>query len=82
MLTVKSVLYGVTDSFYSKVPAELRDQWLIEINRIEAQLSLMLSHVEGEWENRVARAHLLRIWLPGIIGFAAGAIVASVVHWL
>ena len=53
-----------------------------EVNRIESQLSLMLSHQEGEHASIVAVLRNRTKLLPYALGFASGTLVTIVINFI
>lgn len=57
---------------------QIRDKIAAEVNRIEAAASLMLSHVEGQYESKVANIRVYNVLVPTIAGALSGAIVGFI----
>ena len=61
------------------VRVALADKLAAEVNRIEAQLSLMVSHLEGEQESVVARLKREKRYVPAVLGLVVGVVVTLIV---
>lgn len=74
-----------TDEERRKIEAvrdTLRDRLATEVNRIEAQLSLMVSYAEGKAASDLAIQRAKRIYFPWAVGFVAGAASALLAVFL
>lgn len=60
----------------------IREAVTTETNRIEGQLTLMLAHVEGQYESTIARLKLVKIRLPLLFGAAGGFVVGFIASLL
>lgn len=49
----------------------------VEVNRMEGQLSLMMSHLEGTYDSRLAKLLISRRIVPLFIGFVLGAVLTK-----
>ena len=74
MLNPKAVLHGLLGH-----KTELSPELAAEVNRIEAQLSLMLSHVEGAAASEIAMLKVQKTLVPFSVGVVVGAIATLVV---
>ena len=61
------------------VRTALSERLATEVNRIEAQLSLMLSHAEGEAEAALAKVKREKRYVPAILGLVVGVVVTLIV---
>lgn len=76
----KAVIHGVIDhALEQKIGTEAAIAVHREVNRIEGQLSLMMTHLDGEYESQLARLNLRKIVLPSVLGFIGGALVMLLV---
>jgi hypothetical protein len=67
----RTFIYATRDDLKSKLATE--------VNRIEGAFTLMLSHVEGQYQSTIALLKLRSRWIPAVAGFVVGLALATFV---